>query len=391
MHTLIKLLSILIIALATTAPTLPATNDANDNQSLPITQHPNLPESLRAAIDAAALEEFERQQAVGLAIGVIREGKVVYTAGYGLADRERNIPVTADTLFRWASISKPLTAVAAMQLVENRKLDLDADIRTLVPEFPDKGTPITARQLLSHTSGIVHYSNGPVIKTTREYDTLNSYQSVINALDTFAESPLVAKPGERYEYSTHAYILASAAIERAGNAPYAQQVHERICEPLKLTTLQPDYQWLDIPNRAVGYRKFGNRIFRSTDTDVSWKLAGGGWISNINDLTTFTAALMDDQLLRARTTMQMWTPQQTADGETLDYALGFTVDNFPDNPRIAHSGSQEKARTRMVLYPKQRHALVVMTNSEFVNPARITTAIYAAINKWHKQNDERAR
>lgn len=344
-----------------------------------------LPDGLREAIDNAVLAELERQEAVGIAIGVIRDNQVVYTAGYGMADRGAGTPVDSQSLFRWASISKPLTAVAAMQLVEAGRLDLDADVRTFVPEFPDKGTSITMRQLLSHLGGVVHYSNGPIIKTRRDYDNPHPFKSVIFALDTFAESPLVAQPGERYAYTTHGYILASAVVERAGDEDYAEQVHNRISIPLGLTTLQPDYQWQALPNRVVGYRKRGDAIVRSTDTDVSWKLGGGGWISNIEDLARFGAGMLGDQLMQADTRVQMWTPQQTNDGSAIRYTLGWEVSDQGGVLRVSHNGSQEKTRTRLVLYPAAGHGLAVMTNSEHVNPGAITTAVYRAIRDWEQQ------
>lgn len=333
-----------------------------------------------AAVDQAVRDEMERQELVGVAIGVIREGRVVYTAGYGLADRENEVPVTSDTMFRWASISKPVTAAAAMQLVERGELDLHADIRDYVPEFPDKGTPITTEQLLSHLSGVVHYSNGPVIRQDREYDSPNPYESVILALDRFSLSPLVSEPGERYNYSTHAYILASAVVERAGEGTFWEQVQERICEPLGLETLQPDYQWVEIPNRAVGYRKIGEHVFKTTNTDVSWKLGGGGFISNVHDLARFTAALMSHELVGEATSLDMWTERLDREGASRNYGLGLNVSRPNGNLRIAHNGSQEKARTRMVFYPELRHGVVVMSNTEHADQGAITTAIYRAIN-----------
>ena len=152
--------------------------------------------ALEAAADRAAWAQFEKQNLVGLAVGVVEEGKVAYLKGFGYADREACTPVDpGKTLFRWASCSKPLTAIAALQLAETGKLDLDADVRDYVPEFPDKGTPITARQLLCHQGGIVHYINGKVIRTKREYDAEHPFEDVVLALDTFKESPLVGKPG----------------------------------------------------------------------------------------------------------------------------------------------------------------------------------------------------
>lgn len=339
-----------------------------------------LPQELREAVDQAIHEEMDRQELVGVAVGVIREGQVVYTAGYGFADRESEVPVTDGTLFRWASISKPVTAIAAMQLVEAGTLDLTADIREYVPEFPGKDAPITTEQLLAHLGGIVHYSNGPVIRTEREYDTPHPYESVILALDTFAPSPLVNQPGERYSYSTRGYILASAVVERAGGQPFVEQVQERICEPLGLATLQPDYQWVDIPNRAKGYRRVRGHIFPSTNTDVSWKLGGGGFISNVYDLARFAVALMNSELVNEATTQDMWTPRTDANGESSGYGLGLRITNNNDQLRIMHTGSQEKARTRMVFYPEAGHGIVVMTNSEHGDCGAITTAIYRAIS-----------
>ena len=127
--------------------------------------------------------------------------------------------------------------------------------------------------------------------TKRTYTEAHPFESVILAIDEFKDSPLIAPPGERFAYSTHGYVLLSAVVERAGKQPFAEQVSERICRPLGLASLQPDYQWIEIPHRAVGYIKREKAIERSTDTDVSWKLGGGGYISNIDDLALWCAAL----------------------------------------------------------------------------------------------------
>jgi CubicO group peptidase (beta-lactamase class C family) len=290
------------------------------------------------------------------------------------------LPVTTATLFRWASVSKPITAIAAMQLAERGKLDLDADVRKYVPEFPDKGVKITARELLGHQGGIVHYDNGPVIRTERKYTMPHPFADVINALDTFKESPLVNAPGDKFSYSTYGFVLLSAVVQRAGGEPFAQQVRERIIEPLGLKTLQPDYQWLNLPHRAVGYRKEGKKIVPSTDTDVSWKLGGGGYISDIGDFAGFAKGLIDRRLISAQSEQLMWTPQTLRNGERTGYGLGFEVDTHKDGRlRVAHNGSQEKSRTRLVIYPRERRGVVVMTNSEWVDPGKFSTLVFAAL------------
>ncbi len=183
-------------------------------------------------VDAKVRAEIARQEIVGLAIVVIDDGAIAWTKGYGFADREKGVPVDpAITQFRWASISKPVTAIAALQLSEKGLLDLDADVRTYVPEFPDKGVKITARDLLRHQGGIVLYANGPVVRTERSYSNPHPFADVVVALDQFKDSPLVNTPGTKYSCSTHGYILLSAVVERAGKRRFADQVTARIAKP----------------------------------------------------------------------------------------------------------------------------------------------------------------
>jgi CubicO group peptidase (beta-lactamase class C family) len=322
---------------------------------------------------------MNQRELVGVAVGVIRGGRVVYLKGFGFEDHEAGIPVTRVTLFRWASISKTLTAVTAMQLAERGQLDLDADVRTYVPEFPDKGEVITSRQLLCHQGGIVHYKNGPVMRVRRKYDVPHPFESVIVALDRFKKSPLIAPPGQKYSYTTHGFILLSAVVERAGGERFADQVRKRIVEPLGLGTLQPDYQWREIPHRAVGYRKRKGRVVRSTNTDVSWKLGGGGYLSNIDDMARYATGLINRRLVSKATETAMWTPQKTADGKQTKYGLGFFVNRRGKTPLVAHGGSQEKTKTQLTIRPREGSGVVVMSNSEYANPKRLVAIIEKAL------------
>ena len=325
--------------------------------------------------------ELQKQSLVGAALGVIVDGEVAYLKGYGLADRENKIPVTRKTLFRWASISKCLTSVTAMQLYERNLLDLSRDVRSYTPEFPDKKALITPRDLLCHQGGIVHYSNGKVIHTRRQYDVPHPFESVVLALDTFRESPLVNQPGEKFSYTTHGYILLSAVIERAGKEKFASQVEKRIARPLGMTTLQPDYQWKHIPHRAVGYRKKNKKVVPSTNTDVSWKLGGGGFISNIDDLALFAKGLINGKLVKPETERLMWTPQKLKDSKSTTYGYGFNIKGTGKELQVAHSGGQEKTRTRMVIFPGKRMGVVVMSNSEHCNSKNLAKAAIRSITR----------
>jgi serine beta-lactamase-like protein LACTB, mitochondrial len=330
------------------------------------------PEGLELVLRGLVAE----QQLVGLAAALIEDGVFSRAFHLGLADREGGVPVGEETLFRWASISKPLTAVAALQLVEQGALDLERDVREWVPEFPAQRWPLNARQLLAHQGGIVHYTNGEVLRVRREYATEHPFVDLVQALDHFAASPLLFEPGTRYSYTTHGYMLLGAVVERAGGAPFAQQVQARIGGPAGLATLRPDYQWEAIPGRAVGYRRLGPAIVRSRDTDVSWKLAGGGYLSAVGDLARFAAALCGEELLPAATLRGMWTRQATASGELTGYGLGFALSRKDGRLRVAHSGSQEKVRTLMQLFPDEGRGLVLMTNSEWAELAPIAERLW---------------
>jgi CubicO group peptidase (beta-lactamase class C family) len=180
--------------------------------------------ALVARVDSVVQPLMAGARVPGLAVAVAVDGVVRWERAYGYADLEQCVPVTRFTMFRLASVSKPVTAIAALQLAEQRKLDLDAPIQRLVPEFPETPTPITVRQLLAHTSGIRHY-RGDEAMSTRQYASLAS------ALAIFAGDSLVHPPGTAYAYSTYGYTLLGLAVERAAGQPFLEQLRTRVLEP----------------------------------------------------------------------------------------------------------------------------------------------------------------
>ncbi len=334
---------------------------------------------LAARVEAAVEGQRQADGAVGVAVGVITEGRVAYLGGFGFADLESQTPIDANSLFRWASVSKLLTAVAAMQLSEAGELDLDADVRKYVPEFPEKDHMVTARRLLCHQSGVVHYFNGKVVRTQRDYEVEHPFVDVVTALDTFKESPLLFPPGTRYSYSTHAYILLSAVVQRAGDQSFQQQIRDRIIKPLGMKTLQPDYQWREIPGRVSGYRKYFTKVIHSEDSDVSWKLGGGGYLSNIEDMALLAEGLINRRLVSESTEALMWTRQPTNQGGPTAYGLGFHLAGEGADFEVSHGGSQSKTRTRLHTYPRRKLGFVFATNSEWVQPINYINAMREAL------------
>ncbi|PIE25025.1 MAG: penicillin-binding protein [Planctomycetota bacterium] len=325
---------------------------------------PPLAKKSRAERFAARVQKAkERQKLVGVAAAMLVDRKIASCVYLGWADRERKLPVTAKTRFRWASISKSVTAMRAMQLVESGKLDLDRDIRSYLPSFPEKPHVITTRQLLGHLGGIVHYRNGKVIRSKREYKSEHPFADVVLALDTFQLSPLIAEPGTKYSYTTHGFMLVGAVLQKAGGMPFALQVQEQISKPLGMKSFEPDYQWKKLPHRAVGYRKLGALIVPSTNTDVSWKLPGGGYLSDLHDLARLGQAWLRKELLSDKSYAQMWTAQTLKSGKRTKYGLGFSV--AKEKGQVGHAGAQEKTRSYLLVDPEGGFGVAIMTNSEY--------------------------
>ncbi|MEJ7637544.1 MAG: serine hydrolase domain-containing protein [Singulisphaera sp.] len=333
-----------------------------------------------AAVDEAVGSVMAEQELVGLAVGVIRDGRVVYLNGYGLADREKRTPVTTETVFSWASNSKPMAAVLALQLAEAGKLDLDADVRRYVPEFPPKGTVITCRQLLCHQSGIPHYTNGKIVPADRKSEAPRDRPDPILSLDRFSESPLILAPGEKSEYSSYAYILLSAVVQRAGEQGFDEQVQDRIAKPLRMSSLQLD-RGTPEPDWAAGYRKKGGQVVRAPEKENDWKFGAGGYKSDVRDFARWAAALMNHRLVSPQTERKMWTPQVTKGGKATEYGLGFAVEDGRQGFKVSHNGSQTESTTRMVLYPKAGHGVVVLCNCGFAKIGAVSTAVYSALNR----------
>lgn len=333
---------------------------------------------LAVNVDTAVQKEMEKQGLVGVAIGILDSQQIIYLNGYGLADREKKVPVTKDSIFNWASNSKPLAAVAAMQLVEKKQLDLDVDIRKYVPEFPEKDHVITMRQLLCHQSGIQHY--GIVTSTKRTYSTKLPHHDPVLALDVFNRTPLSYKPGEKYVYSSYGYVLASAVIQNAGKQPFVEQIEKRIATPLGMKSLQLDMDFHDQPHWTVGYTKVAGSVVRAREEAHYWKHGAGGFKSNIVDFARWAQGLLHYKLVSETIEKQMWTRQATSDGKLTTMGLGFSIDE-QNGLRVSHNGKQDETTTRMVIYPLKNHGIVVMTNCGYGDPAAITTVIYQALSQ----------
>src|SRR5215471_7109412 len=324
----------------------------------------------RQEIEKAVASFMSANSVPGLSAAVVLEGEPIWAQGFGMADLENSSPATSSTLFRLGSISKPITATAAMQLWERGKLDLDAPVQKYCPEFPQKESPITTRELLGHLGGIRHYS--PDGKGDVPEDSARHFSSMKESLQLFAGDPLVAKPGTKFNYSTYGYTVIGCVLEGAAGEKFVDFARKNVFEPAGMVQTRDDDFFTVIPHRTRWYHSDKSGIVRNAGVlDSSYKIPGGGIISTADDMANFEAAILADKLLKRGTRDLMWTVLKPTEGKSSHYALGWFVNDKFGLHLVGHDGGQQGTDTTLVLVPDRRAGVIVLANMDSVN----TTAL----------------
>jgi CubicO group peptidase (beta-lactamase class C family) len=332
----------------------------------------------RAQIEKAVSAFMTANSAPGVSIAVVQNGQPVWSAGFGMADLEDSAPATASTLYRLASISKPITAVAILQLYERGKLDLDAPVQKYCPAFPQKDAPITSRQLLGHLSGIRHYNHDG--KGDVPEDSARHFSTMADALQLFASDSLLSKPGTHFNYSTYGYTLLGCVLEGAASQKYADFVTENIFRPAAMDHTQVDDFFAIIPHRTRWYHRDKTGAVQNAGVlDSSYKIPGGGLVSSADDMANFETAVLAGKLLKPATRELMWTVQHTSSGEPTGYALGWGATDRSGLHLIAHSGGQQGTSTSIVLAPQKSAAIVVLANMDNVDSSALAESLLKII------------
>jgi len=326
-------------------------------------QESKLSSEKQTQIEAAVSRYMASTHVPGLSVAVVENGEYEWASGFGLADVENNSPASEHTLFRLASISKPISATAAMQLQERGKLDLDAPVQKYCPAFPPKPWPMTTRQVMGHLAGIRHYKGGPddlEIGNTKHFD--NPIQA---GLDFFKNEPLLSEPGKTFHYSTQGYTLVGCVIEGASGGKYADFVRQNVLVPAGMEHTQVDDRFAIIPYRTRFYRKTESGTVENADfLDSSYKLPGGGWLSSAEDMARFEVAILNDKLVKPTTRDLMWTPLKPSDGSKDGYGLGWGTADEDGVTTVGHNGGQQGTSTAFTIAPARRIGVVVLTNME---------------------------
>ena len=312
---------------------------------------------VRASVEA---EEFSGS------VLVARDGEVLLDRGYGFANREWSIPNDGDTKFRLGSVTKQFTAVAIMVLSERGLVDLDAPVKTYLPDAPAAWDGVTVRHLLTHTSGV------PSFTDFDDYEASKTRPATVDSLIArFRDRPLDFQPGEGWAYSNSGYVVLTAIVEKTSGKSYTGFVTETLFQPLGMSDSGYDSHAAILPHRASGYTPSAGGIVNADYVDMSIPQGAGALYSTTHDLLKWEQGLFGGRLLSPESLTLLTTPVRNR------YAFGLGVTEAGGNTTIAHSGGIEGFNTHMAYDPARRITVIALGNLNGPGPDQVAGSLMA--------------
>lgn len=294
----------------------------------------------------------------GVAVIVVQDGKTLLRKGYGLADVERNVPITPEMIFRIGSITKQYTAAAVLQLVKEGKVSLDDPLSKYVPDFPNTAN-VTVRHLLTHTSGIKSYTAVPSFMQTLRED-----RTPIQVVDMVRKEPADFAPGEKWAYNNSGYIFLGIIIEKAGGMPYAEYMEKKLFAPLGLTHTFVGDENKVVRGRALGYEQGPDGSLRHARyISMTQPYAAGAIESNVDDLAKWNSLLLSGKVLDAELLRLAWTDSRTNDGKPTGYGFGWQIGDDDGVRIIEHGGGIMGFVSHGTLMPEKKLYVGLLHNA----------------------------
>ncbi len=319
-------------------------------------------------IDDYVTAEMSKQRIPGLSLAVLKDGLPVKVKGYGVSNLETNSPATPDSVFMSGSISKQFIAAGIVLLNKEGKLGFEDSIRKYLPDAPETWQPITVRHALTHTAGLTTKALIPgfdPVKPKGEAELIKASYAV----------PLDFKPGEKHAYSNLGYYVLAEIIQRTAQKPWPQYLHERIFAPLGMNATRTTTLEELVPNRAEGY-EWKDGKYRRGGTLIG-VMPSGAFLSTVQDLAKWDAALYRDEPFSKQEREMMWAPAKLNDGSEKPYGFGWNVGNVGKHRQVRHAGTMAGFRTEMARFVDDRLTVIVLTNVGQALPEKIAVTVAA--------------
>jgi len=316
--------------------------------------------------------EWDKPDSPGCAIGVIKDGKLIYKRGYGMANLDYNIPLSSESVFYIASTSKQFTAASILLLVRRGVISLEDDIRKYFPELPKYESTITVNHLVHHTSGLRDYLRLWVLGGRKPDEPFDNDMAV----ELIARQKGVDfKPGEQYSYSNSNYILMAEIVRRASGKNLRDFAEENIFRPLGMTNSHfNDYRERIVKSRVVSYWREPGVPFHQYVTNIE-ATGDGNLLTTIEDLAKWDQNFYDEKVGGEGFTQQMLTRTKLNNGEEIKYAFGLEVSEYRGLRTVAHRGGFMGFLTEMMRFPEQRFSVICLCNNGESNPSDLAKRI----------------
>ena len=317
------------------------------------------PSALSAEVDTIVETVRKKGAYPGIAVAIAMNGKVVYAKGYGTANLEYDVPVTADTVFPIGSITKSFTSLAIAQLAADGRLDLDASIADFFDDLPKGWEEIRVHHLMNHTSGIFNYINDPRFHANPGRDYSEAEMRAV-----FEAVPLGFETGSRMSYTNSGTYLLGRIIERVSGKSYHDYMQEYVFAPLGLDhTAYADHSVIR-KGKAAGYRRSAKGFVNAAEWSPTVPFSAGALLSTVGDIAKYAHAVYGTDLTSDAIKKILQT-QVDMDGEPLQYALGAVlIQSVNGHRKISHSGDIFGYSSHFAYYPEEGLSVVVLTNSQ---------------------------
>jgi D-alanyl-D-alanine carboxypeptidase len=312
-------------------------------------------------VDDHVRAEMARSKVPSVSLAVIRNGQLVKIQGYGLADVERQVSATPDTVYKIGSVSKQFIATGIMMLVQDGRLSLEDPVSKHLQGTPASWTGITIRHLLTHTSGLVR--EGPAFDPFK-------IQSDADVVRSAYPLPLRFEPGTKWEYCNTGYFALADIIRTVSGQPWSDYLNAKVFQPSGMTSTRPTSA--TDPMRAVGYAGEDNR-----DVAPDWPAVrpSGAFLSTVRDLVKWEGVLATNQILTDESRRLMWTAVRLNDGSSYPYGFGWELGERAGRRHIGHGGSLPGFRATYARFPDEGLTVIVLTNADQVDRAAIVKGI----------------
>lgn len=315
----------------------------------------------RAKLAATRVIETYDETGPGAAYVVSKDGEILVSGGVGIADMEWGLKIADDTVFRLGSISKSITAIAVLQLVEDGLIDLDREVFAYAPHLPAQMGAVTMRQLMSHRSGLAEHVWNPDLLPF-VWQPVTTKQMI----DLQKDIPVDFLPGEKYDYVNFNYVVVAHIIEQVTARIYVEFINNEIFAEQAMANSHYDWHDAIILNRAEFYDQRDGVILNSQEVDLTHVSAAGALMSSAKDMAHWAQLLADGELISEAMVDAAWTPASLPDGTSTKYGLGFNVGELAGERLIWHNGLTPGSQSAFSIAPDQGLFIAVLSNGFYL-------------------------